>query len=129
MRGRDMCILSMLYGNTCSVLSYVLYVEACNLVPAAADAGVPWDPYHNASYMRNGVDMTELLQWEAATVKVHCLQAGAEGVCVVLMYAARTGLQERPVIDYVLSLQQNPETASPRMQSDTPRARVAMRAP
>ena len=63
-RLEDLTFASNLYSLTCSVSAYILFVQACNLVPENADAGVPWDPYCDKEYRRVDIDVVPILQDE-----------------------------------------------------------------
>jgi len=57
-------LLIKIYTQCCSVAQYVMFVQACNLLPANADVGVPGDPFHDPSYLRVDMDIIPLLQKE-----------------------------------------------------------------
>ena len=63
-RRTDFMLLKSIYKVVCSPTVYTLMVQAFNLLPANADAGHPWDPFHDASYVRVDVDTTEILKEE-----------------------------------------------------------------
>ena len=63
-RRTDFTRLKSIYKVVCSPTVYTLMVQAFNLLPANADAGHPWDPFHDASYVRVDVDATEILKEE-----------------------------------------------------------------
>ena len=81
----DMGLLVATYERTCSVALYMQLVQACNLVPRNADAGVPWDPYQDSAYAREDLDILEIVKKE------------------------REAPVERPVLDAVRDMQEDPD--------------------
>lgn len=69
LRRKDKQFLMDLYSLTCSISCYIIFVQACNLIPPHADAGTPWDPFHDAEYMRKDIDVIPFLQKEQQGVR------------------------------------------------------------
>ena len=80
----DMSLLIAMYERTCSVAIYVQFVQACNLVPRKADAGIPWDPYQDTTYVRVDMDVSDIVREDAQVP------------------------QERPVVDAVQAIIDDP---------------------
>ena len=62
----DLSLLVATYERTCSVALYMQLVQACNLVPRDADAGVPWDPYRDSAYRRVDYSIAEMAKKDDA---------------------------------------------------------------
>lgn len=65
----NMNILVKVFVMTCSRAQYILLVQACNLLPTNADAGVPWAPFHNPDYIRQDIDVIPILEIEKTMPK------------------------------------------------------------
>ena len=61
---QDRLLLMRIYVASGSRAQYILFAQAVNLLPRNADAGVPWDPYHDPEYRREDIDVTPLLEEE-----------------------------------------------------------------
>ena len=61
----NMALLLKIYMLTCSRAQYILLVQACNLLPLNADAGMPWAPYANKDYIRQDIDVGPILLQES----------------------------------------------------------------
>lgn len=65
----NMALLLKIYVMTCSRAQYILLVQACNLLPENADAGIPWAPFENPAYMRQDIDVIPILEMESKMPK------------------------------------------------------------
>ena len=63
-RRKDFNILERVYELVCSPTVYTMMVQSFNLLPPNADAGSPWDPFHNPTYIRQDCDVTRILHAE-----------------------------------------------------------------
>ena len=61
----DFDMLFAVYDVACSQTVYTRMVHAFNLLPPNADAGTPWDPFHDPSYIRQDCDIAEILHEES----------------------------------------------------------------
>ena len=64
----DMCLAQKVYSLTCSISAYIIFVQACNLLPKKADAAAPWDPFQDPDYVRQDLDVVPYLQAEQLQV-------------------------------------------------------------
>jgi hypothetical protein len=62
-------LLVKIYAQSCSVAQYIMFVQCCNLAPANADVGRPWDPYHDPEYKREDIDVVPILERERTMPK------------------------------------------------------------
>jgi hypothetical protein len=60
----SLLVLMKLLKRTVSAAQFILFVQSCNLVPANADVGRPWDPFHDPNYKRVDIDVVPILQAE-----------------------------------------------------------------
>jgi hypothetical protein len=65
----NMSLLLKIYVMTCSRAQYILLVQSVNLLPTNADAGTPWDPFHNPNYVRQDMDVKPILDLENSRPK------------------------------------------------------------
>jgi hypothetical protein len=75
-------LLLRLYQHTCSRVFYIAFVQRCNLVPRNLDVGMPYDPFHDPSYLRADIALGPLFEQEAE--KTHVETADTAAVEIIL---------------------------------------------
>jgi hypothetical protein len=61
----DFSMIKAVYEIVCSQTVFTLMVQAFNLLPPNADAGRPWNPFHDPSYIRQDCNAATILGEES----------------------------------------------------------------
>ena len=99
----DFQVLAYMLKQTLSAAQFILFVQACNLLPENADVAAPWDPFQDASYKRTEIDVIPILEQESTQLK-----------------------QERPALDAVqYALEKAPMKRKRRSKDDRGQAKLS----
>ena len=61
---QNLLLLRRMLHVTLSRATYILFVQACNLVPRNADVGTPWDPFHDPDFTWEPMDVGPIVALE-----------------------------------------------------------------